>query len=56
MEMVFDHPQTEARDMVSEIDLPGAKSGKIKILGISTLFITPARGTDSSVSRACNQV
>lgn len=37
MEMVFDHPQTEARDMVTEIDLPSAKTGKIKILGIAIL-------------------
>lgn len=44
MEMVFDHPQTAARDMVSEIDLPAAKAGKIKILGTLSppLLILPS--------------
>lgn len=34
MEKVFDHPQTEARDMVQEIALNSAKEGKIRILGM----------------------
>lgn len=33
MERVFDHPQTEARDMVQEVTLPSAEAGKIKVLG-----------------------
>lgn len=35
MERVFDHPQTEARGMVQEIALPSAKTGRIKVLGMS---------------------
>lgn len=38
MEMVFDHPQTDARDMVLEMDLPSSKTGKIKLLGRLTTF------------------
>ncbi|KXT11230.1 hypothetical protein AC579_5547 [Pseudocercospora musae] len=38
MERVFDHPQTEARDMVAEVDLPAAKKGKIKVLGPAIKF------------------
>lgn len=33
MEKVFDHPQTEARDMVQEFPLDSAATGKIKLLG-----------------------
>ncbi|KXT03328.1 hypothetical protein AC578_4005 [Pseudocercospora eumusae] len=38
MERVFNHPQTEARDMVAEVDLPAAKKGKIKVLGPAIKF------------------
>ncbi|PPJ56627.1 hypothetical protein CBER1_01816 [Cercospora berteroae] len=38
MERVFDHPQTDARAMVTEIDLPAAVKGKIKILGPAIKF------------------
>jgi succinate--hydroxymethylglutarate CoA-transferase len=34
MEMVFDHPQTHARDMIAEVPLDAAKSGKIKLIGL----------------------
>ena len=38
MERVFDHPQTEARDMVTQVDLPAAASGQIKLLGPAIKF------------------
>lgn len=43
MERVFDHPQTEARNMVTEVELKSARAGKIKLLGIvvEPIWYTP---------------
>lgn len=38
MERVFDHPQTEARDMVTQVDLPAPASGQVKLLGPAIKF------------------
>lgn len=38
MERVFDHPQTDARDMVTEVDMPAAVSGRLKLLGPAIKF------------------
>lgn len=35
MEMVFDHPQTQARNMITEVELKSARAGKIKLLGMA---------------------
>ncbi|EXJ87208.1 hypothetical protein A1O3_04167 [Capronia epimyces CBS 606.96] len=43
MERVFDHPQTEATDMVYNVEFDAAKSGQLKLLGPAVKFSdTPA--------------
>jgi succinate--hydroxymethylglutarate CoA-transferase len=38
MERVFEHPQTDAREMVAEVPLSAAVKGKIKLLGPAVKF------------------
>jgi succinate---hydroxymethylglutarate CoA-transferase len=38
MERVFDHPQTEAREMVQEIEFEAATKGSLKLLGPAVKF------------------
>ncbi|ETN37501.1 uncharacterized protein HMPREF1541_07123 [Cyphellophora europaea CBS 101466] len=47
MEKVFSHPQTAAREMVSEIQFEPAKSGKLSMLGSAVKF----SNTSTSVRR-----
>ena len=46
IEKVCAHPQTHARDMIREIDLPAAYEGKVKILGMSGVVCAVVLGTD----------
>ena len=38
MEKVFNHPQTEARDLVQDVDFEAAKSGRLALLGPAVKF------------------
>lgn len=56
MEMVFDHPQTEARDMVTEMELPSSMTGKIKLLGMLSRYTDRLTIIVLTVTRTCNEI
>jgi succinate--hydroxymethylglutarate CoA-transferase len=53
MEKVFNHPQTRARDMVTELEFAAAKKGSIQVLGMgATVLCELQQGTDIYIGPA----